>query len=118
MSPRWSHAACCAATLMSSVCAAQAATVNDPALRVGTLPPHGLQHPTALSFVGNDIGEYFVAEQKGRVVHVSGGVASAVLDLNVSQESGDEGGLVGMALHPDFGRNGFVYLYYTQGDPT
>jgi glucose/arabinose dehydrogenase len=103
---------------MSSVCAAQAATVNDPALRVGTLPPHGLQHPTALSFVGNDIGEYFVAEQKGRVVHVSGGVASAVLDLNVSQESGDEGGLVGLALHPDFGHNGFVYLYYTQGDPT
>jgi glucose/arabinose dehydrogenase len=42
----------------------------------------------------------------------NGAVVSTVLDLPVNYAS--ERGLLGIALHPDFATNGYVYLYYTR----
>ena len=77
----------------------------------------GLTEPTALAFSGPD--EFFVTEKStGEVHHVANGtVSEPVLDLAVNYF--DERGLLGIALHPDFASNGFVYLYWTesgQGD--
>jgi glucose/arabinose dehydrogenase/plastocyanin len=61
-----------------------------------------------------DATNYFVTEKStGQVHHVSDGrVSEPVLDLAVNFF--DERGLLGIALHPDFASNGFVYLYWTE----
>ena len=96
-----------------------APTVVDPALTVRTAVS-GLVQPTALAFIGpNDM---LVNEKaSGRVLRVVNGVVQGpVLDLAVN--SGSERGLLGMALHPNFSANGYVYLYWTEsstgGDST
>ncbi len=75
----------------------------------------GLTEPTGMAFLGPD--DFLVLEKRtGRVKHVVGGVVqSTVLDLAVNY--GSERGLLGIALHPDFATNGFVYLYWTCRGP-
>jgi glucose/arabinose dehydrogenase len=71
----------------------------------------GLTEPTNLAFLGAD--DFFVTEKStGHVIRVQGEEASEpVLDLAVNFF--DERGLLGIALHPDFDSNGYVYLYWT-----
>src|SRR5882762_337719 len=71
----------------------------------------GLTTPTGIAFL--DRNDFFVLEQlTGKVKRiVNGAVQSTVLDLGVSNFS--ERGLLGIALHPDFENNHFVYLYWT-----
>jgi glucose/arabinose dehydrogenase/plastocyanin len=71
----------------------------------------GLTEPTALAFLGPD--DFFVTSKStGEVHRVKGGSAGEpVLDLAVNFF--DERGLIGIALHPDFADNGYVYLYWT-----
>ncbi|HET9852911.1 MAG TPA: PQQ-dependent sugar dehydrogenase, partial [Candidatus Limnocylindrales bacterium] len=84
--------------------------MTDPALGV-EVAVAGLTEPTALAFLGPD--DFFVTEKStGQVHRVTDGQASEpVIDLAVN--SFDERGLLGIALHPDFASNGFVYLYWT-----
>jgi glucose/arabinose dehydrogenase len=83
----------------------------DRNLRVRTVI-EGLDQPTSMAFLGPN--DFFVLEKAtGQVKRVvNGGVPSTVLDLAVN--SGSERGLLGIALHPDFADNGFVYLYWTE----
>ena len=88
-----------------------AQSVFDPALGVRTAAS-GLSQPISIAFIGpNDM---FVLEKaSGQVKRVvDGTVTGTVLDLSVN--SGSERGLLGIALHPNFAANGFVYLYWTQ----
>ncbi|MFL6336846.1 MAG: CHRD domain-containing protein [Pyrinomonadaceae bacterium] len=92
---------------------AQSATprMTVPNLGVRTVVS-GLNQPTAMAFLGP--ADFLVLEKEtGRVVHVKNGVAQGVaLDLNVNSAS--ERGLLGIALHPNFNTNHFVYLYWTE----
>jgi len=71
----------------------------------------GLITPVAAAVLGP--GEMLVTEKNtGRVRHVAGGaVRGTALDLPVNSAS--ERGLLGIALHPDFDVNRYVYLYWT-----
>lgn len=71
----------------------------------------GLTEPTNLAFLGAD--DFLVTEKStGHVIRVQSGEATEpVLDLAVNFF--DERGLLGIALHPDFDSNGYVYLYWT-----
>ncbi len=71
----------------------------------------GLTTPSGITFL--DHNDFFVLEQlTGKVKRiVNGAVQSTVLDLGVNNFS--ERGLLGIALHPDFENNHFVYLYWT-----
>jgi glucose/arabinose dehydrogenase/plastocyanin len=71
----------------------------------------GLTEPTAMAFIGD--GEFFVTEKSTGEVHrvVDGDPGEPVLDLAVNFF--DERGLLGIAVHPDFDANGYVYLYWT-----
>jgi glucose/arabinose dehydrogenase len=83
--------------------------VLDPNLGV-KVAVSGLDQPTSMAFLGPD--DFFVLEKAtGKVQHVVGQVKSTVLDLTVNNSS--ERGLLGIALHPDFAQNPFVYLYWT-----
>jgi len=65
-------------------------------------------------------GRLYVLEQGGRVLRLEddGKTASLVIDLTAKVVSGGEAGLLGMAFHPQFATNGFVYFYYTAPHPT
>ena len=71
----------------------------------------GLTTPISLAFLGPN--DFLVLEKNtGRVVRVTNGVdQGAVLDLAVNFAS--ERGLLGIALHPDFADNGWVYLFWS-----
>ncbi|UCE03893.1 MAG: PQQ-dependent sugar dehydrogenase [Candidatus Latescibacterota bacterium] len=101
------------ATIVSTAAFGQ--SLLDPALEVETVVS-GLTQPTALAILPTGEGtprEMLVCEKAtGRVQHVRGAdIVGTALDLHVNSRS--ERGLLGMALHPEFASNGWVYLYYT-----
>jgi glucose/arabinose dehydrogenase len=57
----------------------------------------------------------FVTERTGTLRVIEGGILqnAPILDLNVG---GSEGGLLGLALDPDFEQNHYLYLYYTYSE--
>lgn len=71
----------------------------------------GLTEPTGMAFLADN--DFFVIEKStGQVKRVvDGQVSEPVLDLAVNFF--DERGLLGIALHPQFADNGYVYLYWT-----
>jgi glucose/arabinose dehydrogenase len=87
--------------------------VLDPALAVRTAVS-GLNQPTSMAFIGDD--DFLVLEKaRGQVKRVRGGqVQGTVLDLAVNSAS--ERGLLGIALHPRFADNGFVYLFWSESN--
>lgn len=88
-----------------------APSVSDPDLTVRTVIT-GQTTPVQMAFIGPD--DFLLLEKNtGKVKRVTGGVVQGtVLDLPVNSAS--ERGLLGIALHPDFRQNGFVYLYWTE----
>ena len=89
----------------------EAQTVRDPKLSVRTSRA-GLVTPSTMAFLGAN--EFLVLEKNtGKVQRFLNGVlAGTVLDLAVN--FGSERGLLGIALHPRFRANHFVYLYWTE----
>ncbi len=76
----------------------------------------GLDTPWAVAVLPD--GEMLVTERPGRVrlVNQSGILQKEpVATLEKVKEIG-EGGLMGIALHPDFNSNKYVYLYYTYNE--
>ena len=78
----------------------------------------GFSQPVALLQAPGDDTRWFILERRGtvRVFDNDPAVASSdiVIDLSQVIDSGpNEAGLLGMAFHPDFANNGFVYLSYT-----
>ena len=71
----------------------------------------GLEVPWGLAFLPD--GDLLVTERAGRLRLVRDGrlVAEPISTLETASTS--EGGLLGLALHPDFAQNRLVYLYVT-----
>src|SRR5262249_43655496 len=86
-------------------------SILDPKLD-GRAVVTGLVTPTTMAFLGDD--DFVVLEKNtGKVQRVLLGIKrGSVLSLPVNFFS--ERGLLGIALHPDFEDNGFVYLYWTE----
>jgi glucose/arabinose dehydrogenase len=86
-------------------------SVVDPDLSVRT-EVSGLTQPIGLAFLDRD--EMLVLEKgTGQVKLVKDGVVrKVVLDLPVNSNS--ERGLLSIALHPKFHRNGWVYLFWSE----
>ena len=72
-----------------------------------------LQKPWAMSFADNKI---FFTEKVGRIRVIDNGtlVNDSVADLHVADIT--DAGLLGIALHPDYAKNHFIYVYYTYKD--
>ena len=100
-------AAALAAGLIAAV--GSAATAQPRTTVVAT----GLEAPWELVFLPDRRG--LLTERPGRVVLLSRGFKSrrVVATLEVDTGGRKEGGLLGIALDPDFGRNRLVYLYRT-----
>src|SRR5262249_54479352 len=91
--------------------AAASPIMLDDNLTVSTVIA-GLDQPTSMAFIGPN--DFLVLEKAtGKVQRVvNGALEGTVLDLAVNNAS--ERGLLGIALHPHFAQNGFVYLYWTE----
>lgn len=82
----------------------------DPNLSVRTAA-EGLTTPIGIAFVGDD-DMLVIEKDTGQVKRVvDGAVVATVLDLGVNFAS--ERGLLGIALHPQFATNHFVYLFWS-----
>src|SRR3954452_14933693 len=70
----------------------------------------GLAGPTAMEFSPD--GRLFALEQAGNVKLVRGD-GTTWTALQLSTDSSNERGLLGIAFDPDYGANHYVYVYYT-----
>ena len=70
----------------------------------------GLEQPTAIAFLPD--GTFLVTEKGGALKHVAGATTTTLITIPVCTVW--ETGLLGIALDPDFGTNGWVYLYRTK----
>lgn len=72
--------------------------------------------PVDLTTAPGDARHLFVVEQRGRVVSFVNSPAEktskVMLDIRSKVKYGGEAGLLGIAFHPDFQRNGYLFLNY------
>jgi glucose/arabinose dehydrogenase len=95
-------------------------TIAEPAVQLRVAFPN-LTFDQPVEFVSPDDGtnRNFVIAQKGKI-HVFKNEANiktapVFLDITNKVTSGGERGLLGLAFHPDFKKNGFFYVNYTRG---
>ena len=69
----------------------------------------GFTFPVSFAFAPD--GRMFVTEKSGTIAAVTGGVSSMWAQLPVT-DTGEQG-LLGLALHPEFAANGWLYVYHT-----
>ena len=99
---------------VSAVAQEQSNTGNLPKIKVETVASH-LEIPWSMAFA-ND-GRIFFTERTGnlRLIDKDGKlVEEPVGKINVAAIG--EGGLLGIALDPNFEKNHFIYVYYTYSD--
>ncbi|MEA2578956.1 MAG: hypothetical protein QOD78_2544 [Chloroflexota bacterium] len=74
----------------------------------------GLNSPVGVTNAGDGSGRLFVVQQGGRVRVVKNRLlqSGSFLDVSSIVTFGGERGLLGLAFHPQFAANGYVYIYY------
>src|SRR5215213_4413200 len=74
----------------------------------------GLNNPVYVTSPPDD-SRLFVVEQGGRIRIIENGqlVSTPFLDISSRVTSGGERGLLSVAFHPQYGTNGFFYVYFT-----
>ncbi len=96
-----------------AVAAAAVAPAQAPRATLVTSLPF---RPTAIATAPGVAHQFYVAAKNGRiwVVRGNGYLSTPALDLAWNTNQDGEGGLLGMAFHPDFAQNRKVYLCYTR----
>jgi glucose/arabinose dehydrogenase len=90
--------------------------MENPAVRLISVTTTGLQQPLFLTHAGDGSGRLFVVEQDGRIRIVDGGILQSIPFLEIADRvlSGGERGLLGLAFHPGYKRNGRLFVNYTR----
>ena len=71
----------------------------------------GLDHPWEITWGKDD--HIWMTERDGKISRIDPSSGNVSFSFTVPDaESNNEGGLLGMALHPDFAQNGFLYAVY------
>lgn len=85
-------------------------STNQPDMKIMA---SGLDTPWALGFLPN--GDILVTERAGqvRLITKDGQLQREPVAILTSVKEIGEGGLLGIAIHPQFSTNNYVYLYYT-----
>ncbi len=97
------------------VCAALVPAGPAPAGVEPVLVASGLSAPLRVTAPAGDFQRLFVVEQGGRIRIVKDGLllGGSFLDLSGRISSGSERGLLGLAFHPQYRRNGRFFVNYT-----
>jgi aldose sugar dehydrogenase len=75
----------------------------------------GLEVPWALGFLPG--GDLLVTERPGRIRLVQNGALVPQPVATIQTDPGGEGGLQGLAIHPQFAQNRLFYVYFTVQTP-
>src|SRR4051812_28997394 len=76
----------------------------------------GLNQPLFLTHGGDGSNRLYVIEKPGRIRLVVGGALQSTPFLDITSlvlSSGAEQGLLGLAFHPNYATNGYLYVNYT-----
>ena len=75
----------------------------------------GFDQPLLVTHAGDGSNRLFVVEQGGRILILERDrvLQPPFLDLSSEIRAGGEQGLLGLAFHPDYRRNGFFFVNYT-----
>ena len=73
---------------------------------------HGLDNPWGMAFLPD--GRLLITEKPGRLRIHSGGKLSGPVAGVPGVNYRSQGGLLDVAVDPDFARNGFIYLYFVE----
>lgn len=70
-----------------------------------------LEVPWAIALLPNN--DMLITERKGQIIRINqNGNVESVINIDEVLQIG-EGGLLGIAAHPDFTKNNYIYAYYT-----
>lgn len=104
--------------LHDSVGSAESDLPKDQERTIALLPlvTEDLESPVSLTHAPDGSGRLFVVEQPGRIRIVDRGALLPLPFLDIRERilAGGERGLLGLAFHPDFRRNGRFYVNYTR----
>jgi glucose/arabinose dehydrogenase len=76
----------------------------------------GFVHPVQVTHAGNGSGDRYVVERRGVIQRLTGNPLTASLFLDITslvRSVGGEQGLLGLAFHPAYASNGYLYVNYT-----
>lgn len=103
--------------LVTGLVAGAASSLALPSgLRVTTYKG-GLQFPVDMAWVKGTKRIFFTEKNTGRVRIIDGGNLRSKGCANLDVNSDGERGLLGIVLHPDFKKNHWLYVYYTNRAP-
>ena len=108
-----------AATEVVAEAAASVTSFPDPAGFAWVPVLEGLNRPLDLADPSDGTNRLLVVEKPGRILVLQDGSLLAEPFLDIRDRvgiDGNERGLLGLALHPDYLENGFFYLNYTNKD--
>jgi uncharacterized repeat protein (TIGR01451 family) len=76
----------------------------------------GLELPVGIVNAGDGTGRLFILEKYGRIKVIRDGIllAQPFLDIGDKVNTEAERGLLGLAFHPNYVGNGFLYILYTR----
>lgn len=113
--------------LVSALVAALLAVVGLPSPASAAVLPTGFREQTVLTGLNQPMniefapdGRIFVAEKAGRIKvfdSIADTTATIFADLSVNVHNQNDRGLLGLALHPDFPTQPYVYVLYTYDAP-
>lgn len=93
-------------------CAACKDNKTQPASTAGTrIVKANLNYPWEITWGPDD--QIWMTERGGKISRIDPVTGAVNFSFTVSEaETNNEGGMLGMALHPDFQHNGFLYVVY------
>ncbi len=73
----------------------------------------------AMRHAGDGSNRLFLVERSGTIeIYLPGsGITGTFLSIGTDVNTSGEGGLLGLAFHPDYVSNGYFYVYYTRDGP-
>lgn len=91
-------------------------TLQDIQIKVDEVVASGFSAPVQVTNAGDGSDRLFVVEQTGKIRIIKNGsvLSTPFLDLTSSIICCGERGLLGLAFHPNYTANGFLYVNYTR----
>lgn len=88
---------------------------------VEAYPQLSFDAPIDYQYTSKSDNRIFAAERSGRLVVFENDTNTATkevfLDISDQVDTSVEGGLLGFSFHPEYADSGYVYVYYTTGNP-
>ncbi|MGD2105144.1 MAG: PQQ-dependent sugar dehydrogenase, partial [Anaerolineae bacterium] len=108
--------AVCWARCGEAIAAPTPSAMSDVEITVDEILVVGLDHPVQVTHAGDGSGRLFAVEQSGQIRVLRDGVLlpSPLLDLTDRTSRAGERGLLGLAFHPQYQANGYLYVNYTR----